>query len=164
MRPSARLLNLEVASLQGPRTLYVCSTCRQEARPRAALLARQFPRHASSSNNGAASPLTERVRRKLWGTDNPPGLKDPYGGRGVLEQKSGRDGAVEQQQQQQEGGEEQVRSQLEVQEGQQEGAEQDSAAVGAEYVPATSWEGLERVGHLGRWADLPPSVEDSYSP
>ena len=157
MRPSARLLNLEVASLQGPRTLYVCSACRQEARPRASLLARQFPRHASSSSN-EASPLTERVRRKLWGTDKPPGLKDPYGGRSVLEQKFGRNEAVEQQEGE-EGG--RARSQLEVEEGQ---PEEDGAAVGADYVPAASWEGLERVGHLGRWSDVPPSVEDEYSP
>lgn len=79
----------------------------------------------------------------------------------MLEQKFGRDGAVEQQEG---GGEEQARSQLEAQEGQQEGWEQEGAAAGADYVPATSWEGLERVGHLGRWADLPPSVEDSYNP
>src|SRR5436190_15388265 len=36
-------------------------------------------------NSSGSIPFTEKVRRKLWGTDNPPGLKDPYGGEGFLE-------------------------------------------------------------------------------
>jgi len=30
--------------------------------------------------------LTERIRRKIWGTDQPPGLEDPYGGDSIIEQ------------------------------------------------------------------------------
>lgn len=146
--------------MRGPRSLYVCSTCRQTTRPRTSILAVQS-RQASSSNNTGPDPLTERVRRKLWGTDKPPGLKDPYGGKGVLEQKFGRDGEVveagegaEQQQQ--------VKSQLELSEEEAHAGETENQD--AEYVPATSWEGIERVGHLGGWKDFAPVEGDVYSP
>ncbi|KAB8075323.1 ribosomal subunit 39S-domain-containing protein, partial [Aspergillus leporis] len=138
MRPSLRL-----SSLQGSRTLYVCSVCRQEARPRP-LLARQFLRNASST-----TPITERVRRKIWGTDNPPGLKDPYGGEGVLERKFKKDlpenpdltgyetiGVVER---------------------------ESEDVPPADYQPASTWEDIPRVGHLGRWSDLPAAEADAYN-
>lgn len=143
MRPSARLLSLEVS---GSRTLYVCSSCRQEARPRP-VLARQFLRNTSSGS----TPLTEKVRRKLWGTENPPGLKDPYGGPGALEKK--------------------LRGNQNVQE---EGAAEVESAEPAEvaetagredpdYTPATSWDGIEKIGHLGGWQNYPASQADEYS-
>lgn len=147
MRPSLRLLNLEVSSLQGSRTLYVCSVCRQEARPRP-LVARQFLRNASN-----ATPITERVRRKIWGTDNPPGLKDPYGGEGVLERKFRKDQPARQ--------EEEPENLAQASEQTQVENEADLASAEA-YEPATTWEGLPRVGHLGRWSDLPPSQADAY--
>ena len=154
MRPPARLLNAETLSLRG--SLYVCSTCRQTASPRTGLLAvQQHTRQASSTTD----PLTEKVRRKLWGTDNPPGLKDPYGGKGILEQKFGRGGGnVVEEAEPAEGEEHQAKSQLDVTE--------DEAPVAGqeEYTPALSWEGIERVGHLGRWKDLPPSEGDVYTP
>ena len=31
-----------------------------------------------------------------------------------------------------------------------------------EYVPATTWDGLEHLGHKGHWADLPPTAVDTY--
>ncbi|PLB54264.1 hypothetical protein P170DRAFT_431892 [Aspergillus steynii IBT 23096] len=147
MRASLRLLNLEVSSLQGSRTRYVCSVCRHEALPRP-LIARQFLRNASSDN----APLTERVRRKLWGTENPPGLKDPYGGEGVLERKFKKTQA--------EGQDETVAETTQVSEAEYEAAE--DAAVGDAYEPAATWEGIPHIGHLGRWTDLPPSEADSY--
>ncbi|EIT79620.1 hypothetical protein AO1008_04648 [Aspergillus oryzae 100-8] len=147
MRPSLRLLNLEVSSLQGSRTLYVCSVCRQEARPRP-LVARQFLRNASN-----ATPITERVRRKIWGTDNPPGLKDPYGGEGVLERKFKKDQPARQ--------EEEPENLAQTSEQTQVENEAELASAEA-YEPATTWEGLQRVGHLGRWSDLPPSDADAY--
>ncbi|PKX90837.1 mitochondrial 54S ribosomal mL50 protein [Aspergillus novofumigatus IBT 16806] len=144
MRQSLRLLNLEVSPLQGSRTLYVCSICRQDVRPRPVLV-RQFLRNASN-----ATPLTERVRRKIWGTDNPPGLKDPYGGEGVLERK------WKKQPEQQE--EEPARGSNEALETQSEDVLSDT------YEPATTWEGLPRVGHLGKWSDLPPTEADVFNP
>ena len=125
MRPSARLLGLEVPS---SRTLYVCSSCRQEARPRP-VLARQFLRNASTSSG--STPLTEKVRRKLWGTENPPGMKDPYE---VVEAAEPAEVA------------------------------ETAGREDADYVPATSWEGIEKIGHLGGWENYPATQSDEYSP
>ncbi|GIK04185.1 hypothetical protein Aspvir_008263 [Aspergillus viridinutans] len=144
MRQSLRLLNLEVSPLQGSRSLYICSICRQDVRPRPVVV-RQFLRNASN-----ATPLTERVRRKIWGTDNPPGLKDPYGGEGVLERK------WKKQPGQQE--EEPARGSTEALESQSEDVLPDT------YEPATTWERLPRVGHLGKWSDLPPTEADVFNP
>lgn len=147
MRASLRLLNLEAPSIQGTRTRYVCTVCRQEALPRP-LVARQFLRNASSDN----APLTERVRRKLWGTENPPGLKDPYGGEGVLERKFKKSQAVRQ--------DESATETTQVSEAENEAA--DASAADDAYEPAATWEGIPHIGHLGTWADLPPSEVDSY--
>lgn len=147
MRPSMRLLNLEVSSLQGSRTLYVCSVCRHEARPRP-LLARQFLRNASSNT----TPITERVRRKIWGTDNPPGLKDPYG-ESLLEKRFRKE-------QPEKAEEEVVETAAATTEA--ENAVVEDGAVAEAYEPATTWEGIPRIGHLGRWSDLPASEADKY--
>ncbi|KAL3463163.1 ribosomal subunit 39S-domain-containing protein [Aspergillus heterothallicus] len=141
MRSSLRLLNLEVPSTQRSRTLYVCSVCRHEARPRP-LITRQFLRHASDS-----TPITERVRRKIWGTNNPPGLKDPYGGAGVLETKFGKGQSAPQ----------------ETEPATATEAVEEAVYEDTSYEPATTWEGLQRVGHLGAWSDLPPSAADAYT-
>ncbi|KAL4900503.1 hypothetical protein BDW74DRAFT_182594 [Aspergillus multicolor] len=152
MRSSMRLLNLEVVTpLQGSTTRYVCSTCRQEARPRP-FVARQFLRHASDNN----TPITERVRRKLWGTDNPPGLKDPYGGEGVFEKKFGKASMAKQ------GGAPENGEDAENQAAAESGDVAEEVIDG-EYVPATTWEGLDRIGHLGEWTDLPPNSEDAFT-
>ncbi|KAI9375436.1 ribosomal subunit 39S-domain-containing protein [Aspergillus egyptiacus] len=149
MRSSLRLLNLEVTPLQGSRTLYVCSVCRQEARPRP-LGTRQFLRNASDS-----TPITERVRRKLWGTDNPPGLKDPYGGEGVFEKKFKKA---------QTGQQEETAAVEETQAAETESAvTEDAESAESSYQPATTWNDLQRVGHLGRWKDLPPTEADAYN-
>ncbi|KAL2218017.1 ribosomal subunit 39S-domain-containing protein [Thermoascus aurantiacus ATCC 26904] len=142
MRPPARLLGpLEAPSLQLSKSLYVCSTCRQEFLPRAASL--QFRRNASEN-----LPFTERVRRKIWGTDNPPGLKDPYGGEGAIERalrkRREAKGLVE----------EEPQPSPEVQE---------EIAPPADYKHAETWDGLENMGHLGRWYELSPTEADEYN-
>ena len=40
-------------------------------------------------------PLTEKLRRKIWGTDNPPGLEDPYGDRSVFDQSKKKERRLE---------------------------------------------------------------------
>lgn len=145
MRPVVRLLQpLEAPSLQLSKSLYVCSNCRQDYLPRASL-SPQSRRNASGD-----TPFTEKVRRKIWGTDNPPGLKDPYGGEGVIEKAFRRrsQGQVEQEQ---------------APEVESEEVFPPEIAPPQEYTPATTWDGLQRMGHLRRWSDLPPSEADEYS-
>ncbi|KAL1986805.1 hypothetical protein VTN96DRAFT_5458 [Rasamsonia emersonii] len=149
MRPAVRLLQpLEAPSLQLSKSLYVCSNCRQDFLPRASPSPQTTRRNASGN-----VPFTEKVRRKLWGTDNPPGLKDPYGGEGVIEKaiRKRTQGDVEQKQE--------PEPEKEVE---QLSETQAEIAPPQEYTPATTWDGLERVGHLGRWSDFPPTEADEY--
>ncbi|KAK2765214.1 hypothetical protein FQN54_008913 [Arachnomyces sp. PD_36] len=142
MGSSGRLLG----SLQAPqahlsKSLFVCSTCRQQFRP-------QTLRAATSYRNASGSTsFTEKVRRKIWGTDNPPGLKDPYGGEGFVEK------ALRQRR-----GE----GEVEVEPEPQREREQVETTPPEEYVPATTWAGLETVGTLGEWWDKPRSEADHY--
>ncbi|KAL2012742.1 hypothetical protein VTN00DRAFT_267 [Thermoascus crustaceus] len=148
MRPPARLLSpLEASSLQVSKSLYVCSTCRQEFLPRSSS-SLQFRRNASSGN----TPFTEKVRRKIWGTDNPPGLKDPYGGEGVIEKSLRK----------------RREAKGEIEESAPEPAAEEAAveeeiSPAGDYKPAETWDELEQVGHLGRWHDFPPTEADEYN-
>ncbi|OJJ42971.1 hypothetical protein ASPZODRAFT_75413 [Penicilliopsis zonata CBS 506.65] len=162
MRPSVRLLTPEASSRQVSRLLYLCSTCRQQvSRPARSVVTLAQPfgrRHASSdssSSSSATTPLTEKVRRKIWGTDNPPGLKDPYGGDGAISRALG--GSTNENNLAESTGQQE----LETVTGEDPLA---AAASSSGYVPAMTWEGLPTIGHLGRWSDLPPSQADAYSP
>jgi len=138
MHPSVRLLSLERCSLHSSRLLYASTTCRRQVAPRS------FPVRQIRYNSDDTS-LTERIRRKIWGTDSPPGLKDPYGGKGVFEERWG--------------GQRQPSQEAEPIE-----QESDIAPPDA-YTEATNWEGLERIGHLGKWTDLNKNnPADQYHP
>lgn len=67
--------------LRSPST-YVCKNCRRRVQLLSQLIKSQ-QRPASNQN----IPFTEKLRRRIWGTDNPPGLKDPYGGPSFLERR-----------------------------------------------------------------------------
>ncbi|CAG8903950.1 unnamed protein product [Penicillium egyptiacum] len=70
MRPSIRLPLREAN--------FVCSSCRIQATPRISPLG-QVRRYASDSPG-----ILERARRKIWGTDKPPGPADPYTGSQIM--------------------------------------------------------------------------------
>ncbi|OQE33057.1 hypothetical protein PENFLA_c001G08558 [Penicillium flavigenum] len=71
MRPSMRLPVREAN--------FICSSCRIQATPRVSPVG-QVRRYASDSSTG----VLERARRKLWGTDKPPGPADPYTGSQIM--------------------------------------------------------------------------------
>ena len=66
---------------------YVCLQCQRQAshtvaKAKWAPKSRSLPcRYASSSS------FSDKLRKRIWGTDNPPGPEDPYGSSGVLEQR-----------------------------------------------------------------------------
>jgi hypothetical protein len=99
---------------------YLCSSCSY-----------QTSSFSTSSSRPADKKitLTEKVRRKIWGTDQPPGLEDPYGNASVLDRTNKR--AQEQDMA--------PRSAVHI------------AELDPSYVPAATWDGLERVGGFGRW-------------
>lgn len=119
-----------------PRTrpLFVCPSCRtrlSSPSQRFALSTTAVRRAESDSK----VPFTEKIRRRIWGTESPPGQEDPYGDLSALDQtKRKRQNAVEK--------EEVVKQRSAV-------VEPDTSG----YVPATTWDGLEQVGSLGGWEE-----------
>ncbi|KAL3424184.1 hypothetical protein PVAG01_03465 [Phlyctema vagabunda] len=81
-------------------------------------------------------PITEKVRQRIWGTDKPPGLEDPYGDGSILDK-------TKKQPQQDE-----IVDEFPVEEqAVTNGVEPDMST----YEAATTWDGLEKVGGFGKW-------------
>lgn len=59
---------------------YLCSACRHRAAP-----------FSTSTIRSAKVSYTEKIRKKLWGTDKPPGQADPYGNESVFNQTKKRE-------------------------------------------------------------------------
>jgi hypothetical protein len=160
MRPSVRLLKpLEAPSLRNSKNaLYVCSNCRYDASLLPSQHNHQSRRYASGSGN---TPFTEKIRRRIWGTDNPPGLEDPYGGEGVIasewaKRKSQYMGEEKRGLQQKEG-------EQQVPEEEYEPEDADDL-IPADFTPATTAHDLPRMGHLSQWNDFSPTEGDIYQP
>ncbi|EZF32297.1 hypothetical protein H109_05710 [Trichophyton interdigitale MR816] len=151
--PSSRplLRSLEALPSQLNSSRYVCTNCRWQSFPRARNLVSTPSRRYNSSGN---LPFTEKVRRKLWGTDNPPGLKDPYGGESILERRA---------RELREAREARADESREVPEESIEAMpEETNAEAMADYTPAINWDGLEHVGSLGEWWEKPPTEMDRF--
>ncbi|KAG4429057.1 hypothetical protein IFR05_015461 [Cadophora sp. M221] len=117
------------ATVQAPSSTYLCTACKHHTSP-----------FSTSSARDAKTSMTDRLRRKIWGTDSPPGLEDPYGGKSVFDQTKKR----EQEQQ----GEEQKAARK----SQSEEAKANRLPT-SKYTPATTWDGLQTVGFVeDRWA------------
>ncbi|KAI9744115.1 MAG: hypothetical protein M1818_002267 [Claussenomyces sp. TS43310] len=102
-------------------TTSLSSSCRRQAAPFSA-----SARQAAE----AKAPLTDRLRKRIWGTDRPPGLKDPY--------SPAADQAPEEEHRVVESAEAQARK-------------REHEAMMETYVPATTWEGLDSIGGYGNW-------------
>lgn len=170
MRPPIRLLNHTETPLK---SLYLCTSCRKATRPLQPL-PRLTTIHQTQTrlNTSGPNPLsfTERIRRKIWGTDRPPGAEDPYGGEGALA-RTWREKWAKKKSTPEEEREAEVAARAAEEEEDRgdlddyEDPEYGEIAPPAEYVAATTWDGLERVGHLGRWSDFPPTeVDEGYNP
>jgi hypothetical protein len=109
-----RSVDLNALSRSGPAS-YLCSACRHRA----------F-NTSSPLPAGAKVPFTEKVRQRIWGTENPPGLKDPYGNESIFDQANKASGTPKR------------RSRA-------------KKVDDADYVPAETWDGLEFVGGFGGW-------------
>ncbi|KAK6586303.1 hypothetical protein PZA11_001360 [Diplocarpon coronariae] len=59
---------------------YLCLACKHHALPFSTTAIRTAQEKASLTEQ-----LTEKLRRKIWGTDNPPGQKNPYGDASVFD-------------------------------------------------------------------------------
>ncbi|KAH7403423.1 ribosomal subunit 39S-domain-containing protein [Cadophora sp. MPI-SDFR-AT-0126] len=119
---------------------YLCSACKHSASP--------FSTSALRAANNGKVTLTEKLRRKIWGTDNPPGLEDPYGSTSVFDQTKKKERHREK--------EERDAARLEA----QSAAEIENYTGSTRYEPASTWDGLERVG----WTEDLWDPENLYTP
>ena len=123
------------ARLTLPLPGFICLQCRLRAsqavrtfKPSITLL------HASRRHAGWTS--TEGLRKKIWGSENPPGQEDPYGKESVFDQKR-----REREQERERGKELEPAPEAE--------AEAETPEDETEYVEGTTTEGLKTVGGPG---------------
>ncbi|KAI9804835.1 MAG: hypothetical protein M1825_001203 [Sarcosagium campestre] len=75
-------LSLSIQSLPlNSRPAFLCAICRARRVRQQISLGATF----STSSPALKTSFTEKLRRKIWGTDQPPGAADPYGGESALE-------------------------------------------------------------------------------
>lgn len=116
-----------------PRSTYICLLCRHIAfasAPRAR--ARPTPPVSYIQRRFASDDWTERLRQRIWGTTNPPGQKDPY----VHETPREED-------------EELDTTDLPPETPSRKWSKKKSDTK--DYVPATSWDGLDQIGGKDQW-------------
>jgi hypothetical protein len=106
---------------------FLCSTCHCRAPFSTSIRCFADPDKASK---------TERLRRRIWGTDEPPGLKDPYGGPSIIEERQAARAL-----------EEPVPKELAKKSASQQ-PRTSTPILDASYEPAKTWDGLEEVGEL----------------
>ena len=106
---------------------YICTRCRNYAIKQAqrATIATSASRAAEPNRQ---LPFSEKLRRKIWGTDTPPGQADPY-----TKQPKDVKGAL--------ASDERVT------------LENHTLAADSQldYVPASTWDGLEQIGGATGW-------------
>ncbi|MCJ1392172.1 hypothetical protein MMC18_005039 [Xylographa bjoerkii] len=119
---------------------YVCIECQHGLKAHPFAIA---PKSISLVNRKQAStarektPYSEKIRRKIWGTQDPPGQADPYGDASVFDQTKKQTPQLE--------------PEL-VDEVPPTGPKSvSSSAAYADYVPATTWDGLDHIGGATGW-------------
>lgn len=118
---------LRARSLVSQSSSFLCSTCRARAPFSTSIrLAQPDP-----------IPRSERLRRRIWGTSEPPGLRDPYRGPSPEE--------IE---------EAELKEENVAEEAQTRPSRTPAPKLDPSYEPAKTWDGLEEVG------DLPPPEFD----
>ena len=116
---------------------YTCLKCRLLSY-RAAQKSNSSTKYLPSRRHASGFINTEKWRKKIWGSENPPGQEDPYGPPGALDQRRREQGVEDP---------EQSAKEVETSVGDLDDAEEDITPRGPHYKRATTWEGLERVGY-----------------
>lgn len=114
-----------------PRPLIVCPSCRT----RLSSSSQRFALSTSASQRAAGDnkvPFTEKIRRRIWGTESPPGQEDPYGDLSALDRTKKK----------------KSRSTVQADDATELRAPTVLPGINS-YVPATTWDGLEQIGGEG---------------
>jgi hypothetical protein len=121
---------------------YLCLACKHRTTPFSTSFLRAAPSNEKAS-------FTEKVRQKIWGTHQPPGLEDPYGDGSVFDRTKKR----EQRQRIQAREQEPEEAPVEVEETatEVEETETDNTRSFGRSERATNWDGLQWVGGGTLW-------------
>ncbi|KAF4635959.1 hypothetical protein G7Y89_g2130 [Cudoniella acicularis] len=103
---------------------YLCLACRHRASSFSTSSLR-------SAQKDEKVPITERIRQRIWGTDQPPGQVDPYGGASVFDKTKERS--------------------MEKALAEREASSSAGTIMSPDYAPADNWDGLDHVGGYGGW-------------
>ena len=109
------------------RQTYIRTQCRNHAIKQAQRATITTSASRAAEQNGQL-PFSEKLRRKIWGTDTPPGQADPY-----TKQPKDVKGASA---------------------SEERGTHENSTLVAdpqLDYVPASTWDGLEQIGGATGW-------------
>jgi hypothetical protein len=93
-----------------------------------------------TAEDGRLDRGLDKLRKKIWGSDKPPGLENPYGDGSILEQNERR--------RQRQKKDNEVKD-SEVKQRPQQKAKAYKPV--SSYEPAETWDGLQRVGGYGNW-------------
>ena len=122
------------------RSGFVCIECQHGLSSRPfAIIPKSIPvtnrRQASTARE--KTPFTEKVRQRIWGTQDPPGQADPYGDASILDRTKKQASKSEPRP---------------VDRVSTKGNKPlPSSAAYADYVPATTWDGLDQIGGATGW-------------
>ena len=119
------------------RSSYTCLKCRLLGY-RAAQKSNSSTKYLPSRRHASGFINTEKWRKKIWGSENPPCQDDPYGAPGALDQRRREQGVEDP---------EQSVKEVETSMEDPDDVEEDVTPRGPHYKRATTWEGLERVGY-----------------
>lgn len=122
--------------LTAPRTSFVCLQCRLSA---SAATRKQFLSAKPLVPSREYASFTDKLRKKIWGTDTPPGQENPYGDSSVIDQLR----RVKDLEDERKG----TRAQVAPTSEERKELEDDGEAP--DYVPQATWDGMERVGYEG---------------
>lgn len=143
MKPATRLGTLVASVGQKPTVQYgfVCLHCQHPwalaAQKGALSTSIPIPTQRRASSTSGSIPFTEKIRRKIWGTDNPPGQEDPYEFLSIAEQRRAKDKTK--------------KDPVALAEAGPEAGVVPPDATASNYVPATTWDGLEQIGGATGW-------------
>src|SRR5436305_15318027 len=106
-------------SIFWPISAFRCANCRLSAFN--TISTATFSTSSLLSADNQSTSITEKLRRKIWGTDKPPGPEDPYSGKSVFDR-------------------------IREKRGGKKRNKETSPSKNIGYVEATTWDGLEWIG------------------
>lgn len=143
MRPSIRIAVAAVraSSQSTSRSGFVCLQCRQRASVAAQQGKPSIPTSYTSQRHASSMFNTEKYRKKIWGTSDPPGQKDPYEREDSIDSSK----ALNEKEAELPPASEVVRESSDDELTREQKLEDEG------YVAATTWDGLERIGGKTGW-------------